>query len=232
MIRRRPAGERGTTQLGWLDSWHTFSFGDYLDPAHQSFRSLRVLNDDKIAPGGGFGMHPHRDFEIVSYVAAGELEHQDSLGTGSVIRPGEVQRMSAGTGIMHSEFNPSKSTPVHLLQIWLVPERRGLTPSYEQRSFPLDERRSQWQLLASHDGRADSVTIHQDAEIYGTILEPGETVRHALQPARHAWLQVVRGKLTLNGQPLSTGDGAAISDERELVVSAEQPSELLLFDLA
>ena len=232
MITRRPAGQRGRTRLDWLDSWHTFSFGDYVDPAHQSYRALRVMNDDRIAPGGGFGMHPHRDFEIVSYVAAGELEHRDSLGTGSVIRPGEVQRMSAGTGILHSEFNPSKSEPVHLLQIWLVPDERGLKPSYEQRSFPLDERRGRWQLLASRNGQAGSVTIHQDASLFGSIVQPGETVRHELKPGRHAWLQVVRGSVKLNGQPLATGDGAAVSDETELAVSADAPSELLLFDLS
>lgn len=232
MITLRPAAQRGRTRLDWLDSWHTFSFGDYIDPAHQSFRSLRVMNDDRIGPGGGFGTHPHRDFEIVSYVAAGELEHKDSLGTGSVIKPGEVQRMSAGTGILHSEFNPSKTKPVHLLQIWLVPDQRGLKPSYEQRTFPLEERRGRWQLLASRDGSAGSVTIHQDARILGTILEAGESVRHALQPGRHAWLQVVHGSVKLNGQSLTTGDGAAVSDETELVVSADAPSELLLFDLS
>lgn len=232
MIALRPAAQRGRTRLDWLDSWHTFSFGDYVDPAHQSFRSLRVMNDDRIGPGGGFGMHPHRDFEIVSYVAAGELEHQDSLGTGSVIKPGEVQRMSAGTGILHSEFNPSKTKPVHLLQIWLVPEKRGLKPSYEQRSFPLDERRGRWQLLASRDGGGGSVTIHQDAAILGTILEAGESVRHTLQPGRHAWLQVVQGSVKLNGKPLATGDGAAVSEETGLVVTADAPSELLLFDLS
>src|SRR4051812_11487282 len=171
MIVLRPAAARGQTRLSWLDSRHTFSFGDYYDPAHESFRSLRVLNDDKIAPGAGFGTHPHRDFEIISYVVAGALEHKDSLGTGSVVRPGDVQRMTAGTGILHSEFNPSVAEPTHLLQIWLTPERRGMTPGYEQKAFPEAERRGRWRLLASPDGRDGSVTVRQDAELWGTLLE-------------------------------------------------------------
>jgi redox-sensitive bicupin YhaK (pirin superfamily) len=232
MITVRPAADRGITKFGWLDSRHTFSFGDYYDPRHESFRSLRVLNDDRIAPGGGFGMHPHRDFEIVTYVVAGQVEHRDSLGSGGIIGPGEVQRMTAGTGILHSEFNPSKTEPLHLLQIWLTPARRGLTPSYEQKAFPATERTGRWRLLASTDGRDGSVTIHQDVALYGTLLGPGDELVHSLAPGRHAWLQVVRGAVTLNGKPLKAGDGAAISEEEKLVVHGDDESELLLFDLA
>jgi redox-sensitive bicupin YhaK (pirin superfamily) len=232
MIVLRPAAARGQTRLSWLDSRHTFSFGDYYDPANESFRSLRVLNDDKIAAGGGFGAHPHRDFEIVSYVVAGALEHKDSLGTGSVVRPGDVQRMTAGTGIRHSEYNPSATEPTHLLQIWLTPERRGLTPGYEQKNFPAADRRSRWRLLASPDGRDGSVTIRQDADLWGTLLETGEAAAHELRPGRAAWLQVARGAVTLNGRPLAAGDGAAVTDERALAVAATEPAELLLFDLA
>jgi redox-sensitive bicupin YhaK (pirin superfamily) len=218
--------------LNWLDSRHTFSFGDYFDPSQESFRSLRVLNDDRIAPGGGFGMHPHRDFEIITYVVSGAVEHRDSLGTGSVVRPGEVQRMSAGTGIRHSEFNPSATEPLHLLQIWLTPERRGLTPSYEQKTFPAEERQGRWRLLAARDAVDGAVSMHQDVSLFGTLLKPGQTVEQALKPGRHAWLQVARGAVTLNGKPLAAGDGAAISNELTLTVTATQPSELLLFDLA
>ncbi len=232
MITIRPADERGATRLDWLDSRHSFSFGDYFDPRHESFRTLRVLNDDRIAPGAGFGMHPHRDFEIISYVAAGALEHRDSLGNGSVIRPGEVQRMTAGTGIRHSEFNPSGTEPTHLLQIWIVPERRGLEPSYEQKSFPSAERHGQWRLLASRDGREGSVTIHQDAALLGALLKPGQSIRYELRPDRHAWLQVVRGDVMLNDRPMGAGDGAAISGEPALTLTAVTPSEALLFELA
>jgi len=232
MIVRRPAGERGRTQIGWLDSWHSFSFGDYYDPAHVEFRSLRVLNDDQVAAGQGFGMHPHRDMEIITYMVSGALEHKDSLGTGSVIRPGEVQRMSAGTGIRHSEFNPSPTEPAHLLQIWLTPERRGLTPGYEQKAFPDAERRNRWRLVASRDGRDGSVTMHQDAAMYVTTLDAGNKVTRSLDRGRHGWLQVVRGAVTLNGQPLQAGDGAAVSDESELTVTASEQAEIVLFDLA
>jgi redox-sensitive bicupin YhaK (pirin superfamily) len=232
MITVRPAAERGQTKLDWLDSWHSFSFGDYYDPGHNQFRSLRVLNDDKVAPGAGFGMHPHRDFEIVTYVVSGALEHKDSLGTGAVVRPGEVQRMTAGTGVLHSEFNPSATEPVHLLQIWLTPERRGLTPSYEQKAFLEADRRGQWRLVASRDGREGSVTIHQDAEVFATLLAPGETASHSLRPGRFAWVQVARGAVTLNGRPLATGDAAAVSEESALKVVATESAELLLFDLA
>lgn len=232
MITIRPAETRGRTLLDWLDSWHTFSFGDYYDPSHSQFRSLRVINDDWIAPGAGFGMHPHRDFEILTYVVSGALEHKDSLGTGEVIRPGDVQRMSAGTGIRHSEFNPSPTEPTRLLQIWLTPERRGLTPTYEQKAFSVESRRGVWRLLASPDGRDGSVTIHQDAELYGTLLEPGEVAVHPLGSERHAWLQIVRGAVTVNGQTLKAGDGAAISDDHAVKIAASESTEALLFDLA
>ncbi len=232
MIAIRPAADRGQTATDWLDSRHTFSFNDYYDPDHVQFRSLRVINDDKVAPAAGFGTHPHRDMEIITYVVGGALEHQDSLGTGSVIRPGEVQRMSAGTGIRHSEFNPSATEPVHLLQIWLLPDRRGLRPEYEQKAFPEADRRGRWRLVASPDGRDGSVTVHQDAELYATILEPGETARHELRPGRYAWVQVARGSVTVNGKQLTEGDGAAVAEERSLAVTATAPAEVLLFDLA
>src|SRR2546429_3082179 len=200
MLQRRPAQERGHGRHGWLDTHYTFSFADYYDPAHMGFRALRVLNEDRVQPGRGFGMHGHQDMEILTYVLEGQLEHKDSLGTGEVLRPGEVQRMSAGTGIRHSEFNPSATEPVHLHQIWLLPERRGLTPGYEQKAYPEAERRDRWRLVASRDGRDGSVTIHQDAELYVTLLEPGEAVRPDLRPGRPAWGQVARGAVAVDGQ--------------------------------
>src|SRR3954467_7815960 len=232
MIAVRPSAERGVTRLDWLDSRHSFSFGDYFDPGNVQFRSLRVLNDDKVAPGAGFGTHPHRDMEIITYVLSGALEHKDSLGTGEVLRPGEVQRMTAGTGIRPSEFNPSPTEPVHLLQIWLTPDRRGLTPSYEQTAFPEAERRGRWRLRARKDGRRGAVTTHQDADVHATLLEPGESATHELRPGRYAWVQVARGAVTVNGKPLGEGDGAAVSDERAVTVAATAPAEVLLFDLA
>ncbi len=232
MIRIRPAGERGRTAIAWLDSRHAFSFGDYYDPEHHHFRSLRVLNDDRIAPGGGFGTHPHRDMEIVTYVLDGALEHRDSLGTGSVIQAGDVQRMTAGTGIQHSEFNASDAAPVHLLQIWLVPERRGLEPGYEQQTVAEADKRGRLRLIAARDGRDGSLTIHQDADVYAAVLAEGERVAHALRPGRHAWVQVARGAVTLNGQRLRAGDGAAVSDETSLDFAGAGPAEFLLFDLA
>ncbi|HEX4590771.1 MAG TPA: pirin family protein, partial [Gemmataceae bacterium] len=232
MITVRPAADRGHTKLDWLDSWHSFSFGDYYDPANTQFRSLRVLNDDRVAPGGGFGMHPHRDFEILSYVVSGALEHKDSLGTGSVVRAGEVQRITAGTGVLHSEFNPSATEPVHFLQIWLTPERRGLKPGYEQKEFPEADRRGRLRLVASRDGRDESVTIHQDADVYATLLQAGETVTHELRPGRFAQLQVARGAVTINGKLLAAGDGGYVSDEAIVKLAATEPTELLLFDLA
>jgi redox-sensitive bicupin YhaK (pirin superfamily) len=232
MITVRPAAERGRTLWDWLDSRHTFSFGDYHDPRHMGFRALRVVNDDRVAPGGGFGTHAHRDMEIVTYVLDGALEHRDSLGTGSVIRPGDGQRMSAGTGIRHSEFNHSKTEPVRFLQIWILPERQGLAPGYEQRSFPVAEKRGRWRLIAARDGRQGAVTVHQDVDLYATRLEPGERVAHRLAPGRHAWLQVATGAVALGGRRLAEGDGAAASEEPALEVVAHEPAELLLFDLA
>ena len=232
MIRLRPAEERGRANFGWLDSRHSFSFGGYHDPAHMGFRSLRVINEDRVAPGGGFEPHSHRDMEIISYVLEGELEHKDSLGNGAVIRPGEVQRMSAGTGITHSEYNPSKQEPVHFLQIWILPDRRGIAPGYEQRAYPAEERRGRLRLVASRDGREGSVRLHQDAAVYSSLLAEGEKVEHRLSAGRHAWLQVVRGGVTANGERLRAGDGAGLSEEARVSILGQEPAELLLFDLA
>ncbi len=232
MIAIRKAQERGHFNHGWLDTWHTFSFGDYFDPEHHHFRALRVMNEDRIAPGQGFGMHGHRDMEIVTYVLAGALEHRDSLGNGEVLRPGELQRMTAGSGIRHSEFNRSSTEEVHLYQIWLFPEEKGLTPSYEQRAFPEAERRSRWRLVASRDGRDGALTIHQDADLYLATLDADQQLTFELRPSRHAWLQLLRGAATLNGEPMQAGDGAAVSDETTLTIAAEAGAEVLLFDLA
>ncbi len=231
MITVRAAGERGHADHGWLDTWHTFSFADYHDPAHMGFRALRVINEDRVQPGEGFPTHGHRDMEIVTWVLEGALQHRDSLGTGSVIRPGEAQKMSAGTGVTHSEFNASDTAPVHLLQIWLLPRRRGLPPRYEQKAFPERERRGVLRLIGSDDGREGSVTIEQDVRLYATLLDTGQRVRHALPPGRHAWAQVARGGVTLNGVDLTAGDGAAIADEADLTLAATAPAEVLLFDL-
>jgi redox-sensitive bicupin YhaK (pirin superfamily) len=231
MITLRTAPERGHAQHGWLESYHTFSFADYDDPRHMGFRTLRVINEDRVQPGKGFGTHPHRDMEIISYVLEGALEHQDSLGTGSIITPGEVQRMSAGTGVTHSEFNHSRSELVHFLQIWILPERSGLPPSYEQRAFPALEKQGKLRLVASRDGREGSVTIHQEVNLYVSVLAPGEVVTHLLTPGRHAWVQVARGSIMLNDTALSTGDGAAVSEETRLTVTATDQAEVLLFDL-
>ena len=232
MIRFRPSADRGHFDHGWLDTFHTFSFGDYFDRQWMAFRSLRVINEDRVAGGGGFGTHPHRDMEIITVILEGALEHKDSLGSGSVIRPGDVQRMSAGTGIEHSEFNHSKTEPVHLLQIWILPERKGLPPSYEEKNFNPDEFQNKLRLIASRNGRNGSVTIHQDADIYSAKLDSGKSVQHELKPLRHAWLQVARGKITLNGQTsLNAGDGASINEETSLKIVASEPAELLLFDL-
>ena len=230
MITVRKAEDRGHFDHGWLDTRHTFSFADYHDPAHMGFRHLRVINEDRVAPGQGFPTHGHRDMEIISYVLEGALEHRDSLGTGSVIRPGEVQRMTAGTGVTHSESNPSRTEPVHFLQIWILPARRGLTPGYEQKV--LDEKRGVLRTIASPDGREGSVTIHQDVTLYAALLDEGMEVVHTPAPGRHAWVQVARGAVTLNGRPLAVGDGAAISDEPSLRLAGTAPSEVLLFDLA
>ena len=231
MITRRLALERGHAQHGWLESYHTFSFADYHDPRHMGFRTLRVINEDRVQPGKGFGTHPHHDMEIVSYVMEGALEHKDSLGTGSIIRPGDVQRMSAGTGVTHSEFNPSRVEPVHFLQIWILPEHVGLPPSYEQRAFPAAEKQGTLRLVASRDGREGSVTIHQAVDLYTSVLAPGETVTHHLTPGRYAWVQVARGALTLNDTALSAGDGAAVSEEALLTLTATDQAEVLVFDL-
>lgn len=231
MIRLRRAGERGRTRLGWLDSFHTFSFGDYYDPDQMGFRDLRVINDDRVLPSEGFGRHPHRDMEIISYVLEGGLSHRDSLGTGSVIRPGEFQIMSAGTGIFHSEFNASDSETVHFLQIWVLPEKAGLTPRYDQKSFPEKERRDRLRLVVSSDAREGSLKLFQDISLYAASLGEGEEVTHRLAPGRHAWVQVARGSAVLNGNALLEGDGAAISDESALTLRGQDDAEVLLFDL-
>src|SRR5688572_20268943 len=205
MIHVRKAEDRGRADHGWLDSRHTFSFADYHDPHYMGFRTLRVINEDRVRPGEGFGTHPHRDMEILSYVIEGALEHKDNIGTSSVIRPGEVQRMTAGTGVLHSEFNPSRKEPVHFLQIWILPEKKGLKPGYEQKMFADGERRNRLRLVASRDRRDGSLSIHQDAELYATLLDSGRTVVHPLAPGRHAWVQVVRGAVALNGRPLHAG---------------------------
>jgi len=232
MITIRPAAARGHADHGWLDSRHTFSFADYYDERHMGFRALRVINEDRVQPGQGFGTHSHRDMEIISYVLEGALQHKDSLGNGSVIRPYEVQRMSAGRGVAHSEFNSSRDELVHFLQIWILPRRRDLDPSYEQRLFPVEEQRNRLRLLAAEDGRDEAVTIHQDVELYGTVLDAGAEVRHDLRPGRHAWVQIARGEALVNGQPLRAGDGAAVSDEPAVGLVAVAPSEALVFDLA
>jgi len=230
MITIRRAKDRGHFDHGWLNTFHTFSFADYHDPAHMGFRSLRVLNDDRVAPGQGFGEHRHRDMEIVSYVLEGALAHKDSMGNSGVIRPGDVQKMSAGTGVQHSEFNGSRSEPVHFLQIWIVPEVRGIAPAYEQKTFPPETRRGKLRLIGSRDGRDGSVTIRQDVDAYASVLEDGQDVRHALAPGRSAWLHVAEGELELNGNRLEEGDGAAVENERELAI-AGKGAEFLLFDL-
>jgi redox-sensitive bicupin YhaK (pirin superfamily) len=231
MITIRPAAERGHTDFGWLDSRHTFSFGDYRDVENMGFRSLRVINDDRVAAGGGFPTHPHRDMEIITWVLEGALQHKDSLGTGSVIRAGDLQRMTAGTGILHSEFNASKTEPVHFLQIWVFPEKRGLTPGYAQQSFPVAEREGQLKIVASHHGRDGSVPFHQDANLYAAALETGQRVKHSFAAGRAGWVQVATGAVTLNGKRLNAGDGAAITDEKELDLVGVESGETLLFDL-
>jgi redox-sensitive bicupin YhaK (pirin superfamily) len=232
MITLRPSNERGHANFGWLDTYHTFSFGNYLDPEHMGFRSLRVINEDVVQPGQGFGTHPHRDMEIVTYVLEGALEHKDSMGNGSVIRPGDVQRMTAGTGVTHSEFNALKTEPVHLLQIWILPERNGLTPDYEQRAFDLDARRGQRVLIAARDGRDGAVTVHQNVDLFAAKLDPAQKLARDLKSGRHAWVQVARGEISLSGIPMKAGDGAAASKEKRLEISAADSAEILLFDLA
>jgi len=231
MITVRPSAERGGGNHGWLNTKHSFSFADYWDPKWMGFRSLRVINEDWVAPNNGFPTHPHRDMEIITYVLEGKLEHKDSLGTGSVVLPGDGQRMTAGSGIRHSEFNPSKTDPVHLLQIWIQPEKGALAPSYEQKSFPEAEKRGKLRLIASRDASDGSVKINQDAKLYVSLLQPGEEVTHEFASGRHGWLQVARGVVELNGKKLVQGDGAAISDEKKLSIKAAEEAEVLLFDL-
>lgn len=232
MITLRRSGERGRTKLDWLDSRHTFSFGEYHDPRNMGFRDLRVINDDRVSPGKGFGTHSHRDMEIITYVLEGSVEHKDSTGNQTIIRPGEVQRMSAGTGISHSEYNPSKTEPVHFLQIWILPEREYLPPSYEQRAFDLDKNPGRWILVAAKDGRDGAVTVHQDVALSVARLLPGQQASYRLKPGRHAWLHAARGSATLNAAALNEGDGAAVSEEEILEVRAVDEAEVLLFDLA
>jgi len=238
MITVRPANERGLANFGWLDSRHTFSFGNYYDPNHMGFAALRVINEDKVQPEQGFGSHGHRDMEIVSYVLDGALEHKDSIGNGSIIRPGDVQRMSAGTGIVHSEYNASTSDSVHFLQIWILPERAGLAPSYEQTRFAPEAMQGRLRLVGSRDGREGSVTIHQDVDLYAARLSKTETVTHDLLPGRLIWAQIARGAVELNGRPLSAGDGISIAEEAAtektvLTLSGtSEDAEVLLFDMA
>jgi quercetin 2,3-dioxygenase len=230
MINVRRAEQRGHFDHGWLNTYHTFSFADYYDPTFLGFRSLRVINEDRVAPGQGFGTHGHRDMEIVSYVLEGALAHQDNMGGGGVIRPGEVQRMSAGTGVLHSEMNGSKTEPVHFLQIWIVPDRKGIAPSYEEKRIDDEDRRGTLRLVAAPDGQNGAVKLNQDVRIYSTLLDGGASVTHELEPGRYGWVQVARGEIDLNGQKLSAGDGAAISDEKSVTISGKG-AEVLLFDL-
>jgi quercetin 2,3-dioxygenase len=232
MITVRPAHERGKTQTAWLDSHHTFSFNRYYDPRYTGFRDLVVINEDEVAPGQGFPTHGYRNMEIISYVVEGALAHQDSTDVSSIIRPGDVQRMSAGTGVRHSEFNPSDTAPTHFLQIWIQPEQDGLPPSYEQRTFPEADRRGTLRLVASRDGPEGSVTVHQDVRLYVGALASGEELTQHLGDDRHAWMQVIRGAVRLNGTALTAGDGAAVSKETALQIHATDAAELLLFDLA
>jgi len=231
MIKLRPGAERGRTRTSWLDSHHTFSFNDYYDPDHMGFRSLRVINEDFVAPGAGFGRHGHKDMEILSYVLEGGLQHQDSSGGGGVIKPGEIQFMRAGTGVTHSEMNASETEPVHFLQIWIVPDRRGLPPTYGQKTFDRAGARSGFVTLASREGDG-GLQVQQDASLHVAVLGPGEKRARELAPGRHAWVQVARGKATVNGQPLDAGDGAAISDEPRVDVEGRTDAEVLVFDLA
>lgn len=232
MFLLRPASERGLADHGWLKSYHSFSFADYHDPRHMGFRALRVINEDRVQPGRGFGAHSHRDMEIISYVLEGGLRHKDSIGTGSVIRPGDVQRMSAGRGVTHSEFNDSDQELVHFLQIWLIPNQRGLPPSYEQKSFAPQGKDGKLELVASPDGREGSVTIHCDARLFVGSFGAGQQQSLALAPGRHAWVQVTRGALRVQGKELVTGDGAALSEEQQLLIEGTSGGEALVFDLA
>jgi len=232
MITIRKANDRGHANHGWLDSYHTFSFADYYDPTFMGFRDLRVINEDRVAPKQGFGKHPHRDMEIITYVLDGALEHRDSMGNSAVMRPGEVQRMTAGTGVTHSEYNHSDREPVHLLQIWILPDTKNLEPGYEQKAYSDAEKRGKLRLIASQDGRDGSVTVHQDLNLYATILGNGEQVSLALKGDRHIWVQVARGSIVLNGQRLEQGDAAAVSQEDVLDLTGKEDAEVLMFDLA
>jgi quercetin 2,3-dioxygenase len=232
MISLRRSSDRGHFDHGWLNTYHTFSFASYYDPKQMGFGALRVINEDRVQPGEGFGMHSHKDMEIITYVLEGALAHRDSMGNSSVILPGEVQRMSAGTGITHSEFNHSSSEVVHFFQIWILPEHQGLVPGYEQVAIPYQERKGKLRLLASRDGQSGSVTINSDANVYVALIDPGEEIVHRQTPSRKGWLQVARGKVLLNGQALEQGDGVAISDEELLQIKGEEPAEVLLFDIA
>jgi quercetin 2,3-dioxygenase len=231
MMTIRKAADRGHANHGWLDSHHTFSFADYYDPDHMGFRALRVINDDRVKGGQGFGAHPHRDMEIISYVLEGGLAHKDSTGTDGVIRPGDVQRMSAGTGVVHSEYNASKTDTVHFLQIWLLPEKRGIQPGYEQKTFGETDKRGKLRLVASHDASDGSLAIHTEAKVYAGLFDKGESAKLELAPGRHAWLQVARGKVKVNGQELSDGDGVAVSDERTISIEGVADGEVVAFDL-
>jgi len=232
MMQLRKAADRGHANHGWLDSHHTFSFADYYDPAHMGFRALRVINEDRVTGGQGFGKHSHRDMEIISYVLEGGLEHKDSMGTGAVIRPGDVQRMSAGTGVTHSEYNASKRDAVHFLQIWLMPDRRGIQPSYEQKTFSAEDKAGRLRLVASPDGREDSVTVHTDAALYAGVFEAGQRAEHTLATGRHAWVHVVRGRAKINDTEVSAGDAVGLSGERTVRIEGIDAAELLVFDLA
>jgi redox-sensitive bicupin YhaK (pirin superfamily) len=232
MMTIRRAGERGHANHGWLDSHHTFSFANYYDPKHMGFRALRVINDDRVTGGQGFGAHPHDNMEILSYVLEGGLAHKDSTGTDGVIRPGDVQRMSAGTGVVHSEFNASKTETVHFLQIWLIPSQRGIKPGYEQKTFSDAEKRGTLKLVASPEASDGSLTIHTDAKVYAGLLDQGESAKVDLAPGRHAWVHVARGKVKVNGNELGEGDGVALSDERAIQVEGVANGEVLVFDLA
>lgn len=231
MMTVRKAGERGHANHGWLDTWHTFSFADYQDPRHMGYGPLRVINDDTVQPGQGFGTHGHRDMEIITYVLEGALEHKDSMGNGSIIRPGNVQRMSAGTGVRHSEFNPSRAERVHFLQIWIEPNRTGVQPGYEEKQFGPAEKKGQLRLVASSDGREGSVTIHQDATIHAAMLDGKDAVKHRLAPGRRAYVHVARGAVKVNGTLLKGGDGVRIEDESTIDLKDAREAEVLLFDL-
>lgn len=232
MIKVRKAASRGHFDFGWLNTYHTFSFGDYYDPSHMAFRSLRVINEDIVAPGRGFPRHGHRDMEIFTYIIEGALQHRDSMGNGSIIRPGDVQRMSAGTGVTHSEANPSSDDRVHLLQIWILPAKEGIEPDYEEKKFPREEKLNRLRLIISPEGSEGAVKINQDARVYASVLDAGQEVSQQLASGRHAWLQVAAGSVSINDTELQQGDGAAVSDESGLKIAAREPSEILLFDLA